>query len=216
MRDPVIESLLFWIGLAVSLGLGFAGCAGALVGSVAHAQECRTWRTSEQGIGCIIAREVGINARRWERRGRELDTEPAELFRVEAAAIGWALRNRADARHVSLRIHLRSYLGERSFATRLWTAFLRPGRDWQRQPTVWPPGASWARSRPYWRLALEVAVGVESGVIEDPCPRDPSPVEHWGGPCDDHRAEPYLRSGRWERVECGATRNRFYRVRRRR
>lgn len=126
----------------------------------------------------------------------------------EIAAIGAVLRARCDecsittvARQYSTRVF---DLTRRD--SRAWVAFLRADG---REPAHWPRAASWSAYRERWLRIYEAAGRVVRGELEHRCT---SPVHHWGAPqagsIDMRRA---LRAG-WVRVDCGATRNAFWRV----
>ena len=122
----------------------------------------------------------------------------------EIAALGAVLRSRCDrcsiatvARQYSSRVFDRDRRDSRA-----WVAFLEPSG---REPAHWPSVARWSAYRDRWLWIYETAGRVVRGEIDHRCD---APVHHWGGDMDTHRAE---RAG-WERVDCGDTRNTYWRV----
>lgn len=86
---------------------------------------------------------------------------------------------------------------------------LTPRQRWLRslnpegtQPDGWPTQASWRNHLPLWQKALARARAWGEGTLRDPCK---GRAWHWGGSIDSPR-------GRMVRVECGETRNTFYRL----
>lgn len=125
----------------------------------------------------------------------------------EVAAIGAVLRSRCErcriatvARQYSSRVF---DLERRD--SRAWVAFLDPSG---RRPAHWPEVASWSRFRARWLAVYETAGRVVRGDLEHRCTETP---RHWGGPMDAARA---ARMG-LVRIDCGDTRNDFYRLPRR-
>jgi hypothetical protein len=127
----------------------------------------------------------------------------------EVAAIGTVLRSRCS--RCSLTTVARQY-SRRVFDAsrrdpRAWLAFLRADG---RQPEHWPSGVSWATARERWMRIYEAAGRFVRGELEHRC--EGGTVDHWGSPragsIDMRRAR---RAG-WTRVDCGDTRNAFWRV----
>jgi hypothetical protein len=123
---------------------------------------------------------------------------------ADCPAIHAVLAYRAQVRRSTWLSAARAYspghVGRRKAPRRPWVAMLRPSGA---EPAGWPQALPWARYRPRWQAVLELARRVVAGEVQAPC--EP---HHWGGPMDDWRAH---RQG-LERVECGATRNHFWRV----
>lgn len=86
---------------------------------------------------------------------------------------------------------------------RRWVAFLgnSPGK-----PEGWPARLSWERHAPYWQRVLDGSRRILDGEIRHRCVEEPW---HWGGPMDHARAV----RNRWRRIDCGPTRNEFWRLR---
>lgn len=125
----------------------------------------------------------------------------------ECAAIHEVLVDRARVIGISYRAAACAY------STRTCTRSRQDARRWiahltldGRRPEGWPRGTSWTRHRALWRGVLELAADVIRGRVESPCP---SPIHHWGDRHGDRLRA--LRYG-WEQVECGRTRNLFWRV----
>jgi hypothetical protein len=140
----------------------------------------------------------------------------------ECAAIHDVLSRRAERLGMTFITMARAYSGrvfdpERS-DPRAWIAHLRPDG---RTPTGWPTEvrvrrggetqvvrhAPWGAYRGRWLTLYEAAGQVVRGEIESPCE---GPVDHWGmrSGVDWERAR---RAG-WDEVNCGETRNAFWRV----
>lgn len=85
---------------------------------------------------------------------------------------------------------------------RAWIAHLRSDG---RRPERWPAQASWRRQRGAWLSLLEHAGHVLRGDVAADCA-----PHHWGMPrgIDLRRA----RLAGWTRIDCGETRNAFWRV----
>lgn len=140
----------------------------------------------------------------------------------ECAAIHDVLSRRAERWNSSLTWAARAYSNrvfdaERS-DTRAWVAHLRPdgGRPdgWPTRVTLRRRGearvvrhAPWGAYRDRWLALYEAAGRIVRGEIESPCA---GRVDHWGmrSGVDWERAQ---RAG-WEEVDCGDTRNAFWRV----
>ena len=71
------------------------------------------------------------------------------------------------------------------------------------EPEGWPRSrASWKNHAPLWRATLERSARWGRGELSDPCR---GKAWHWGGVIDSPR-------GRMVAVDCGRTRNTFYRL----
>jgi hypothetical protein len=70
------------------------------------------------------------------------------------------------------------------------------------KPEGWPRAASWKRHLPLWREALARSARWSQGELADPCR---GRAWHWGGTIDTPQ-------GRMVAVNCGETRNTYYRV----
>lgn len=79
------------------------------------------------------------------------------------------------------------------------------GLDGGAEPPGWPGRLRWARWEPHWKRMLGHARRLVAGEVPSVCAETPL---HWGGPMDSWRAH---RAG-WTEVDCGATRNRFWRL----
>lgn len=144
----------------------------------------------------VCASEIGLHA-----AGTDVHT-------AECAAIARVLAGRSStiasaAARYSGRVFDRDRAGGRA-----WVVFLdAEGRE----PAHWPRSVRWSHFRARW-LALYAAAGrIVRGELADTCVED---VDHWGmrSGVDLERAQ---RFG-WTEVDCGATRNAFWRARRRR
>jgi len=136
----------------------------------------------------------------------------------ELAAIAAVLRARCPecrlatiARQYSARVFDRARRDGRA-----WVAHLEPDG---REPSFWPrevlvrgelrSHAPWGAYRQRWLDLYELAGRVVEGEVAAQCEAD-----HWGCPegtfgCEDH--ERALRAG-WQLVDCGETRNEFWRI----
>lgn len=135
----------------------------------------------------------------------------------EHAALAWTLSRRAaflaTARGWSWRRTARAY------ATSTLARPRSPQHVWVNalpalgaaQPRGWPRNVRWSVHTPLWVAARDRAARFFAGRLPDPC-RGPS--EHWAAPGYAF-ARAQLRAGSIARVDCGATRNHFYLVRRR-
>jgi hypothetical protein len=90
-----------------------------------------------------------------------------------------------------------------------YTRELTPRQRWLRglswnddKPDGWPRAASWPRHLPLWRNALARSARWSRGGLTDPCR---GRAWHWGGVIDTPQ-------GRMVAVNCGKTRNTYYRV----
>lgn len=113
------------------------------------------------------------------------------------------LRPRALARRYS-----RSYFGDPRRLTRPWIAGLTLARaePGSAAPRGWPSRLAWGRYRERWAAVVAHAREALSGRVADPCG---GAADHWGARSLDRRALG------WRRLDCGATRNVFWRVPRR-
>ena len=86
---------------------------------------------------------------------------------------------------------------------------LTPRQQWLRSlnfaaeaPQGWPTTASWSNHESFWRAALARSQAWFQGRLRDPCR---GRAEHWGGIIDSPQ-------GRMVPIDCGETRNTFYRL----
>lgn len=160
---------------------------------------------SQLALARVCASEIGLTG------------EPSEC-----AAIHDVLTRRAERSRASLLWMARAY-SNRVFDrdrrdARAWVAHLRPDG---RRPDGWPTVvtvrrrgevrtvryAPWAAYRERWLALYDAAGLIVQGEIRSQCE---APVDHWGARhgVDWERAQ---RAG-WEEVDCGDTRNAFWRV----
>ncbi len=100
---------------------------------------------------------------------------------------------------------IRNYCAGLGDYTREFTARQRwlRGLSWSdEKPNGWPRAASWSRHLPLWRNALKRSARWSEGGLTDPCR---GRAWHWGGTIDTPQ-------GRMVAVNCGKTRNTYYRV----
>jgi hypothetical protein len=100
---------------------------------------------------------------------------------------------------------IRNYCAGLGDYTREFTARQRwlRGLSWtDDKPEGWPRAASWPRHLPLWRNALELSARWSEGGLRDPCR---GRAWHWGGTIDTPQ-------GRMVALNCGKTRNTYYRV----
>ena len=100
---------------------------------------------------------------------------------------------------------IRNYCAGLGSYTREFTARQRWLRSlsWSdEKPKGWPRAASWSRHLPLWRKALRRSAQWSKGGMSDPCR---GRAWHWGGIIDTPQ-------GRMVPVNCGKTRNTYYRV----
>jgi len=114
------------------------------------------------------------------------------------AAIGHALRKRADRRGITLQQQAVEYVSAFRVASPRSRWLLALSLD-ARKPAGWPAALSWAAHVPRWLRVVERARAFLRGELRDPCG-----AEHWGGAMDVPR-------GRMVRASC-STRNTFYRL----
>ncbi len=151
--------------------------------------------------------------------------EAIALARVCVSEAGWTYSGDCAAIHAVLSFHAArremSFLqfarrySERVFDrqrqdSRRWIAWLSPTFE---RPRGWPARVlAWERGAELWRERLDHAEGIIRGEVAPACDRTP---HHWGARygIDRSRAERAIEEGRWQVVDCGETRNAFYRVR---
>lgn len=126
----------------------------------------------------------------------------------DCAAIDHVLRVRASVSGRTYADVLHRYqrnagaLGLDRTDSRRWIAFLSPDGA---EPPGWQPRLRWSRHRPRWLALYEQAQAIRAGEVPSPCDVEP---DHWGAPGYLDRPR---RAG-WSRVDCGATRNAFWRM----
>ncbi|MDQ3170299.1 MAG: hypothetical protein M3Q55_09205 [Acidobacteriota bacterium] len=130
----------------------------------------------------------------------------------EVAAIGLVLRTRGERFGMSTeafaRVYSDSVFNSERTDGRAWVVHLRP--DGQ-EPAGWSPTVRWSAFRARWLALYDVAGRVVRGELAPSCTATP---DHWGmsiATSIDYRRA--IRAG-WERIDCGDTRNAFWRVRR--
>lgn len=185
------------------LGALFGGLVMCAIPS--SAQATHATRSPAHAIASVCASEIGLRPARYRSIARSFRTTPEAAYAAECAAIGWALRTRADRLGRPLLAHIRMFSSQVFNAGRRhrpWIAFLTPDA---REPQHWPRGPSWPRHAPALRLLERVAAGVMDGSKPSPCD---GPAEGWGGTIDRGRIFRMEDRG-WRRAQCGPTRNTF-------
>lgn len=126
----------------------------------------------------------------------------------DCAAIVHLLVRRAERRELSTRrmaalYSSRHFDRERTDARR-WIVGLDARAE---RPAGWPARLPWPRYREDWLAALEHVRAALRGDVADPCRGE---ADHWGAPYggDLERAT----AAGWVRLDCGETRNAFWRV----
>ena len=168
------------------------------------------------------------------RAGAQIPLHPAPahpahveaLARICVAEAGWDTATGDCAAIVALlarraeRLGLRPITMARAYSSRHFDARRTDARRWiadlglrAHEPRGWPSALDWqGRYRPAWlaTVAHVEALLRAGGDVAAPCA---GLADHWGAPhgADLRRA---LRAG-WQRLDCGPTRNAFWRVPRR-
>lgn len=124
---------------------------------------------------------------------------------ADCAAIHAVLTSRSERMGVGYRTAARWYAGrhlDRSRSDRRrWVAWLRPDTA---RPMGWPSRLSWSAHRGRWRDLLTLARQIVAGTHKADCA-----PHHWG---DRHGDLERARKAGWDRLDCGQTRNLFWRV----
>ena len=145
------------------------------------------------------------------------DGDVLALSRAMVAESNWATADYAPVAHVMMRRAKQRGVSIARMCS-LYVSVLRqrsgvyvvttPRAQWIRglqldgsRPEAWPASQSWTAYRDRWLAVIATARAAIAGTLADPCPS----AEHWGSH-QDH-AWPGLVV-----VDCGATRNVFYRT----
>lgn len=104
---------------------------------------------------------------------------------------------------LGLRRYARSAHNQNRRDSRRWVAFLGNSPE---KPEGWPERLSWEHHVPAWEHVLDGSQRILNGEIHHRCTEEPW---HWGGAADHWRAV----RNRWRRIDCGPTRNEFWRLR---
>lgn len=187
-----------WLALAVQVVALVAICVAYLL-VLLHAGPARAQEEPPaervEAVARICVGEAGF------------DVAPGDCAAIAALLVRRAerlgLRPRALARRYS-----RSYFGDPRRLRRPWIAGLTLARaePGSAAPRGWPSRLAWGRYRERWAAVVAHAREALSGRVEDPCG---GAADHWGAPSLDRRALG------WTRLDCGPTRNVFWRVPRR-
>jgi hypothetical protein len=188
-----------WLALAVQVAALVAICAAYLL-VLLHAGPARAQEEPPPERVEAVAR-ICVGEAGWDVASGDCAAIAALLVR-RAERLG--LRPRAMARAYS-----RSYFGDpRRLLRRPWIASLTLARaePGSTAPRGWPSRLPWGRYRRRWAAVVAHAREALRGRVADPCGGE---ADHWGAPSLDRRALG------WQRLDCGPTRNVFWRVPRR-
>ncbi len=184
-------------------------------------QERTALRTALAAItACVLLGPITTHA-----SSPTFSPEAIALARVCVSEAGWTYDGDCAAIHAVLSFHAirrdmtflefaRRYservFNRRRSDSRRWIAWLSPTFE---RPRGWPGRVlTWERGAELWRARLEHAEEIVRGEVSPSCDRTP---HHWGARygVDRSRAQRAIDEGRWQVVNCGDTRNAFYRVR---
>lgn len=121
----------------------------------------------------------------------------------ECTAIGIVLERRSSTGAVTPAI-ARAYSAAYRSARRRWVLELAPTGE---RPPSFPPHLSWSVWGPRWGALFDHAGTVVRGEADSPCEEDP---DHFGARYGIDAERPRLAG--WIPVDCGRTRNAFWRV----
>lgn len=132
----------------------------------------------------------------------------------ECAAFFYALKTKAEDRHISIMQQMHAYVWpaftpDRRPRNRMWIAYLHQDL---KQPYFWPSNLSWDIYQSRWQRLIAFSHELWAGNVPNPC--NGLPMD-WADRRADHRINVYIRDyPNAVEINCGeGTKNRFFRIR---